>query len=278
MGVEIVGNVSYRDNADSVSLTDRFMGLEPEQFYALSRKVLVAVPHRLTEGVHPSFVKNAGFWALSATPFATAADEFQGFIELTRSGICRIFLKYCDDHPDCEYLVMIDNDEAVHPHAPYQLAQWEKDIVSGVVCSYSSTKGGVFACFTAKDEFGIARFPTVNKTKKLPASGLMPVETCGTGLICIHKRVLEAMFAEGRGPFEIPEETRRHCVLTGTLKQGEDIAFCERAKSMGFDIYVDFACRAKHYKLMEIDWPEKMRDSEMKTSEWRVAPDDYIHE
>ena len=278
MGIEVSGPVAQRSNADSVELIDHFMGLEPEQFFELARKVMIAIPHRLTEGVHPSFVKNAGYWALSAAPFATAADEFQGFIELTRSGICRVFLKYCDDHPQCEYLVMIDNDEAVPPQAPFQLAQWGKDIVTGVVCSFSTTKGGVFACFTANDPFGIARFPTVMRTKTLPASGLREIETCGTGLICIHKRVIEAMFEEGRGPFEIPEETRRHCVMTGTLKLGEDMAFCERAKSMGYKIWVDFAVRAKHYKLMEIDWPSSSVSTDVRASEWSVAPDDYLHE
>lgn len=266
---------SYRSSAENVNIFQPFMGLSPEEFRVLAGKVLVAVPHRPSEGINKGLVKNVGIWALLNTPFATVNDEFEGFVELTRAGMVRMFEAYCKDRPEIEYIVMIDNDEEVEWDAPYRLIQWGKDVVSGIVCSYSAKKGGVFACVTIEDKYGIARFPTVSRTKKLPGSGLKKIASAGTGLLAVHRRVFQKMLDAGEAPFMIPEDVRLQCASTGTLRLGEDMAFSERCKKYGFDMYVDFSVRAKHFKTLEISWPEKQID--FSGGPWEVASDDYVH-
>jgi hypothetical protein len=277
MSMEVVGPPAYRSSAESVQLFDPFMGLQPDEFKKLAESILVVLPHRPSEGVNKGLYQAGQIWSIIGMRSATVADEFTGFVEITRAGIVRTFLQYCADHPEVEYCVMIDNDESVDWDAPLRLAQWGKDVVSGIVCSHSEKKGGVFACVTVKDRHGIARFPTAKRTLKLPAKGLREIESAGTGLLCVHKRVLQAMVDADDAPFMIPEDVRKHCCSTGVLKLGEDMAFSERCKKYGFKMYVDFSVHAKHYKTVEISWPKQAIDSGVDAKTWEVSPDDYVH-
>lgn len=276
--MEVQGGCANRTSADSVEIFQPFLGMEQKEFRELAGSLLVCIPHRPSEGINKGLFYNAGIWAILGTPVASVSDEFEGFVELTRGGIVRTFLQYCEDHPEVEYVVMIDNDESVEWDAPYRLAQWGKDVVSGIVCSHSSKKGGVFACITAKDKYGIARFPSLKRTKRLPASGLREIESAGTGLLCVHKQVFQKMIDADDAPFFIPEDVRKHCAATGTLKLGEDMAFSERVKQYGYKMFVDFSVRASHFKTLEVKWPNEAIDAGLLASEWEIAEDDYIHE
>jgi hypothetical protein len=277
MTMAVQAQPAYRSTADSVQLFQPFMGLEPDEFKALAASILIVIPHRPSEGVNKSLFRNAGIWGILGTPTADVSDEFEGFVEMTRGGIVRTFLQYAKDNPAIEYCVMIDNDEAVDWDAPYRLAQWGKKVVSGIVCSFSERKGGIFACVTVKDDNGIARFPTVKKTKKLPSQGLKEIESAGTGLLCVHKSVFQEMLDSEDNPFMIPEEVRQHCCATGTLKLGEDMAFSERCRKRGIKMYVDFSVRAEHFKTLSIQWPKELVDSHLDPRTWKVANDDYVH-
>jgi hypothetical protein len=276
--MEVSGELAHRSSGESVKLFQPFMGMDPDEFRDLAKKILIVIPHRPSEGINKGFFVNAGVWAMLGTPYSHVSDEFEGFVEFTRGGIVRTFLNYCADHPEVEYLFMADNDEKIDWDAPYRLAQWGKDVVSGVVCSFSAAKGGVFACVVVKDRYGIGRFPSIGRTKKMPASGLREIEASGAGLICIHKRVLKAMIDKDDPPFEIPFDIRRQCCATGVLKLGEDLAFSERCRKYGFKMYVDFSVRAIHYKTMEISWPEKSFDHSLPADKWEVSDADYVHE
>ena len=276
MEMAIQAQPAYRSTADSVQLFQPFMGLSPDEFKELAAKILIVVPHR-GEGINKKLFRNAGIWAILGTPTADVTDGFGGFIEVTRGGIVRTFLQYARDNPKIEYCVMIDNDEGVDWDAPYRLAQWGKKVVSGIVCSFSTNKGGIFACITVKDENGIARFPTVKKTSKIPSQGLREIESAGTGLLCVHKSVFQEILDAGDNPFMIPEEVRKHCCATGTLKLGEDMAFAERCRDRGIKMYVDFSVRAEHFKTVSIAWPQELVDPSIDPRTWAVASNDYVH-
>lgn len=277
MEVTVQGPNAHRMNAESVEVFTPFMGMSPEDFKKLSSSVLIAIPCRTGEGSGIHLSNNFGMWGLCGTKVAQFNEGHDGFIELTRQGIVKCFLEMCQNNEGLEYLVMIDNDERVHWDVPYRLAQWGKDIVTGVVCSFNTTKGGTFTCFVTKDKHGVGRFATVSRTKKLPMQGLREIEACGTGLLCVHKRVFERLASLGEYPFEIPQALRRQAMATGSLAQGEDMAFCAKAKAAGFKLYVDFSAHAGHYKMIEIRWPDQGRDSSISAAEWEVSPDDYVH-
>ena len=252
-------------------------GLSLEEFANLACSIVVMVPHRPSEGVDGSFILNSGQWALWGMNVAPVDDPFGGEIAATRGNMAKSFLTICRQRPHFKYLVMIDNDQVVEPLHPIQLAMWDEPIVTGVVCS-PSEHGILKACFTVKDENGVARFPTIRYTQKLPTRGLMEINSCGTGLICIRRDVIEAVVARNEIPFKIPDAIRDQCWDSGTMKIGEDIAFCRQAQDSGFKIYVDFAVRAVHKKTTAFYWPEQLLDQSLDARTFKVDSRDYVHE
>ena len=252
------------------------MGLSEEEFQQLVQSTLIMIPHRTQEGLQAGLAQAMGVWGSLGATVATVMDNFGGFVEMTRGGMIRTFLDYCRDNPQIDKVVMIDSDESVPWDAPFRLAAWDVPVVSGVVCTYNDNRG-VFACFTVKDEHGVARFPSYNFTKTIPGKGLIKVHSAGTGLICIKKTVIETMLDRGMQPFYIPEEQRLKASETGMLAWGEDIAFCRRCEELGFDIYVDLSVQAVHFKMMPITWPRAAMDFEIDPQEWCVSNKDYRH-
>jgi hypothetical protein len=273
--VKVVGP-NPQDAAAVHALNQPILGMPESEFAALAASVMIAVPHRPSEGVHPGIAMAAGLWARCSTPISYVEDQFAGNIAELRMGIVRAFLEYARFNPQVQYLVMIDSDESVQWDAPYRLAAWGEDIVTGVVCSYNRSRG-IFACITLKDRYGIPRFPSLNFTRKMPSRGLIEIAGCGAGLLCIKKSVLEKFAESGEIPFYIPEESRKACWETGTLKIGEDIAFTKAAERLGFKLYADLSVRAQHFKTVCVEWPEHALDHEMNPQEWQVDARDYAH-
>lgn len=253
-----------------------FDDMSAEEFGQLVRSVMVVIPHRPSEGIRGSMFQNAMLWGSFHARGATLEDQFGGFIELTRANIAKTFLNYCKDHPDVDKLCLIDSDQDVPWDAPYRLARWDKPVVSGVICTANPNRG-TFACFTVKDKFGVARFPSLRFTKTLPARGLREVHSVGTGLVCIKKDVFQAIFGAGDWPFKISESIRNQCVESGTLKEGEDISFSRQCEKLGFNRYVDFSVHGVHWKTMPIAWPKAAMDVGMNASEWQVDSKDHFH-
>lgn len=249
-------------------------GLSDEEFAALAASVLVVIPHRSNEGIGAGICTHFGMWGRIGLRIATIKDPHGGFIECTRGGIVQLFLETAWKTPELRYLVMIDNDQTIQWDAPLRLAQHGKPIVSGVVCGYNPERG-IFACFTAKDENGIARFPSYRDTKFLPAEGLIEVEQAGTGLVCIRRDVLETIRENDEEPFMIPEDVRRESIRMGNLKKSEDIVFSERAAKYGFGRYVDLGIHATHHKMIPIGWPADCIDENIKAIDWKPSAFDY---
>lgn len=277
MKAHVMGpNVKDSEGAVEVQELGPTMGMSEEEFARLVQTTLVMIPHRSSDGINAGLAQAMGAWARFGATVATVVDEFGGFIEITRAGMVRTFMDYCTNHPHVDKLVMIDNDENIPWDAPYRLAAWDRPVVSGVVCNYNENRG-IFACFTMKDEHGVARFPSFNFTKTMPGKGLVKAHSVGTGLICIKRQVFETMYDRGMTPFYIPESTRKHAGETGMLAWGEDIAFCRQCEELGFDRFVDLSVQAAHFKVMPISWPRMAIDYEIDPKDWKVSPKDYRH-
>ena len=249
-------------------------GLTDEEFAELASSILVVIPHRSNEGIGAGICTHFGMWGRIGLRLATVKDPHGGFIEVTRGGIVQLFLETAWKTPELKYLVMIDNDQSILWDAPLRLAQHGLPVVAGVVCGYNPERG-IFACFTAKDENGIARFPSYRDTKFLPAEGLIEVEQTGTGMVCIRRDVLEVMRENDEEPFMIPEDIRREGVKCGNIKKSEDIVFSERAGKYGFKRYVDLSIHATHHKMVPIGWPADCIDENIRAVEWKPSPFDY---
>ncbi len=249
-------------------------GLTDQEFQDLAQSILVVIPYRSDEGINIGICTHFGMRGRIGLRVATIRDPHGGFIECTRGGMVKCFQEVVHANPNVKFMVMIDNDQQITWDAPLLLAQHGLAIVSGVVCGYSHERG-IFACFTAKDENGVSRFPSWKETKKLPAEGLIEVEQCGTGLLCVRRDVFETIDASGEQPFFIPEDIRIESVRTGNLKKSEDICFAERAEKNGFKRHVDLSVHAGHQKSIGISWPQDCIDPDLDAIDWKPSTFDY---
>ena len=258
------------ENGKTVQLLNPILNLTEAQLFELAESIIVAILHREGEGVSPRLSVHFGMWGRMNLTYAFLKEPSGGFLEIGRCREVTEFLKLTESRPKLKYLVMIDNDEGIEWDAPLRLAAHALPIVSGVVCAYTDQKG-IFACFTAKDRNGMARFPSLQLTQKLPATGLKEVVHAGTGLLCVRRDVFETLLARDEYPFLLDDETRRRSAQEGVVKKGEDIVFCERASAAGFPIYVDFSVRAVHYKTLGLGWPIEQIDPALDAAEWYPA-------
>lgn len=272
----VIGPNPQTTSASKTILTGPILGMTEEEFQKLAASVLIVIPHRPSEGVSGDLALNVGFWARFGSRVAVDEDQFGGFIEHTRAGICKLFQQVKRDNTDVKFLVMIDADEKVPWDAPYRLAAWDLPIVSGVICSWSQGRG-IFANVFIKDEYGVARMPSFDKTRKIPGRGLVEAHSVGTGLICIRGDVIDQIVDAGEVPFVMSESDRRSCFDTGVLKVGEDTTFCSQARKLGHKAFVDFSVRGIHYKTIPIMWPESAIDHDLDVRDWKVSPADYHH-
>jgi len=148
---------------------------------------------------------------------------------VARNQIVKAFLD-----SNCEYLLMIDSN-VIPPQNILDLALLDKDIVGGV-------------CFICKDNKLI---PVVLKEvpngfsvyDDLPSNTLMEVDAIGTGCIMIKRKVLE----EWSQPyFEFRFD------VDGMLSIGEDFYFCQKAKSLSYNILVHTGYLCAHYSSVDL--------------------------
>jgi hypothetical protein len=229
----------------------------------LCSQIYVAIPHRRSDGIHPKLFEYGQLWLNSGMSLAPLEDHFGGWVDLFRAWICREFLK-----TDKRWLVMLDNDVVpLDAESILRLAANDLPVVSGIACSMRP-RVGMFACVAVKDQTGIARFPTTLDTKVLPGSGLRQVESCGAGVLCIRRDVLETL---REPPFLLPDRLRIEAVSLGYLRKTEDIYFCEQVRKAGFDVWVDFSVHCFHDKTIAVHWPREQLDEQLDAETWDVT-------
>lgn len=254
--------------------TELVYGMALDELENLSKKILVVIIHRATEGIHHDLAASIGMWARMGMRVSMIRDPHGGFVEITRAGVVNTFLEYRERAPEVEFLVMIDADEAVDASAPFLLARHNKHVVCGIVCGFNS-KHGLFACFTAEDENGMPRFPCANNGTKLPMEGLIKAFQVGTGLMCVRYDVFETMRSKDMIPFALDDWTRERSFAEGVLKKGEDICFSERCETLGFERWVDCSVHAGHQKVLQLGWPQQNLDPGLDSSNFVTSRADY---
>jgi len=124
---------------------------------------------------------------------------------------------------DCDFLIMQD-DDIIPLHNPAELVLADRDVIG---CPAKVRQEGKQLNWVAyvKDETGRGYIPC-DMSMCPTDSDLVAVDVVGTGLICIRRNVLEAIPAPFLDTFD----------KDGIRELGTDFAFCERAKSKGFDV------------------------------------------
>lgn len=165
--------------------------------------------------------------------------------------VIQAYKQYSDrnhNKPLWTHLMFVDSDMAFEPELVWGLLQRRKDIVGG--------------CYVQKAYPFLPNVGTLNKDgitynmRKPDVTGksgeLIPVDMIGTGLMLIHRRVFDA-FDDPNWfeflPVDLPEHmhemvTPRHKKTRAIL--GEDVAFCRKARELGFEIWCDLENKGTH--------------------------------
>ncbi len=235
-------------------VTDR----APKDYNVKPSEILIQCLYRPGEAIHPGIIDSSYTWVDKGCGWQRIMDPFNGWIHVARNWQSQLFLR----RKEFKYMLIVDADEAVPWWIPFHLAELDLPIVSGVVCGLTAERG-LFACVAVKGPDGKARFPSLKETKTIPATGVQKVHNAGTGCLMIRRDVMEKMWlkynknkAFGQ-PFGIPQAEQEQAALQGAMPRGEDICFTDRARELGFDVHVDWACRVGHQKEVLLQWPHE---------------------
>lgn len=135
-----------------------------------------------------------------------------------------------------EWMWFVDTDHAFDAHILKRLLSHEKDIVAGLYLQRIKPFAPT-AYDRWDDEEGVYWPIDLTKYEK---DDLVPIRAAGTGGMLIRSEVFRAM----KEPwFEVTEGLG-----------SEDLPFCEKARELGFEIFVDLGARLGHADPILI-WP-----------------------
>jgi hypothetical protein len=123
-----------------------------------------------------------------------------------------------------DYLLFVDHDVACLRN-PLELCHLDKDVL---ICPYPIVRGGKLqSCITG------------HTTQK----GLEEIDDGGLGCALIARRVLTSLPAP-QFLFEFHEN--------GSVKTGEDVYFCRKARGAGFKVFCAWDYPCSHYKPVDL--------------------------
>jgi len=139
-------------------------------------------------------------------------------------------------------IIWIDSDIAWNPEDVMKLYKSDKDVISG---AYLLASGEVVAY---KEELGKAfTFDEVLKKTELER-----IHSAGFGFICVKSGIFESMtrpwFQSVPTTIQIDSKDYTFPIM------GEDIAWCQRANELGFEIWFDPTVKVTHHKTMKLTW------------------------
>jgi len=171
----------------------------------------------------------------------------------TSNNRCQICKEFLDNERRADWLVMIDEDTVPRTNLLRWCDSGEWDIVSLVTpCWKPTTSPASPIVWNVQLDAGVEKFPPITHDPDvevyagtLPTDrDIIPAASAGTGVILIHRRVLEhpAM----RAPFvdEFDE--------FGIRMTGHDLAFCTRARELGFRVGSALDAPCSHYKDVDL--------------------------
>lgn len=188
------------------------------------------IPHHFMEAMFNQTQHKA--YDLVVYPYASGP-----LISLGRNNLVKRFLE-----GPCEYFLSVDTDIEWAPSQVDVLMDHDKDIISGLYRSHGE-KGVIWPVYLKEMDDGSFERPTWEEVEGV--TELMQVAGVGMGFCLIKRKVFEELGADVLWPFaEIISPDGRY--------QGEDITFCTRAKTKGFQTYLDPNVLVMHTKYMPV--------------------------
>jgi hypothetical protein len=156
-------------------------------------------------------------------------------------------------------LIWIDSDIAFAPDDVARLRAHDLPIVAGV---YAKKGPQAFAAYFE---------PDTPKIQLGTGGGLMHVRYVGFGFVCTRRPVYDDMqehfslpfcntrFGQPAVPYFLPMVIEDAAQPGGYWYLGEDYAFCERARRVGYDIVLDTAIRLGHIGAYQYGWEDAVQ-------------------
>lgn len=136
------------------------------------------------------------------------------------------------ENPEAEYLWFVDSDIIPEKETLNALIADDKDIVSAVY-PYRTEDCGIVGTSLELKPYVVNDLITYDD-KGEPQAKMLHAGRVGMGCCLIKRKVLEAVF----GKYDT--------CFTPTKGLGEDYTFCELARGLGFDIWIDGGVWCKH--------------------------------
>lgn len=146
-------------------------------------------------------------------------------VEDLRNGLVELALK-----TDCTHLLQLDTDMTPHPKTIPVMMDRDVDIIAAL-------------CFKRYPPFSPVMMRGENIVTEWEESELLEVDRAGTGVMMVKTDVFRKM-----------EQPWFNAIRRGNfIAVGEDYNFCDKARELGYKIYVDTTIPAGHISNMIVD-------------------------
>lgn len=148
-------------------------------------------------------------------------------------------------HGELSYdkLMWIDSDIMFEPEDVIKLYKSDKDVISGC---YLLANGEVTA-------YPKMLKPGYTFDDIQNMSGVVEIEGAGFGFICISKGIFEQMSRPWFQQVMMEKQDESGEWFRFPL-MGEDLSWCERARRLGYKIWLDTDVKVTHHKTVKLTW------------------------
>jgi glycosyltransferase involved in cell wall biosynthesis len=151
---------------------------------------------------------------------------------------------------DCDYLIFIDSDINFEPEDILRLMAWASDPRKGIVAAVPRTR--------SEDKVYIANLDYDERNElTMNGMGLVRAERVATAFMMVRREVFVTM--EAAHPdwkyYDKRSDRVLPCLFDFKLTEegyiGEDFLFCDRARELGFEVWVDPSVTLGHMGVQE---------------------------
>ncbi len=171
------------------------------------------------------------------------------FLTIDRQRIdkCRSYFAQQSIQGEFDYLFMIDDDNPIPPDTLVRFLEDDKDVVIAPILTRNPNAEGkhdMCAYYRTDNPIPNTDLPYYNFITKFRDDGyLHKIDAGGTGCILIKVEVLRKLAIKYQYIFEFGD-----IMVNGQRRtMSEDVEFCERAITAGFEIWLDDRVRPLHF-------------------------------
>jgi GT2 family glycosyltransferase len=160
--------------------------------------------------------------------------QSEPYVDKARNQLVDIFLA-----SGREWFLSVDTDIILPANVITRLAARSQPLIGALI--HVNDEPPFPQIYQKIADFGVGGAGTFLVDEKFEPGDLVEADATGAGCLLVHRDVFEAI--PKQKPFRWFQHEQR-----GEDLYGEDVTFCMRAKSAGFQLYIDTAVHAGHIK------------------------------